>query len=258
MRNVRRLALTLTAGAFVLSVPLTGAFAQSAPITVHMGDGTIDGSFLEPYNNAWFYSVKFDDGREVPEGIWSDHMQWTTVDGKRAMLRVQGTTFLNGSSNGIVNVFDPKTLAPIKSETHGIDGTIMRRTFDGVRVATVSLESAKDTKAPDTKALAEPVYDFNGGMYGILLASLPLKVGLKGALPAVADKDAKLTSEPFEVVGQEEVQAGSHGQVKAWVVDSVHPGEYTMRFWLTKQAPYIIRLVMTDQAHKRVLTWDMI
>ncbi len=31
-----------------------------------------------------------------------------------------------------------------------------------------------------------------------------------------------------------------------------------MRFWLTKAAPYIIKLVMTDEAHGRVLSWDMI
>jgi hypothetical protein len=31
-----------------------------------------------------------------------------------------------------------------------------------------------------------------------------------------------------------------------------------MRFWLTKTAPYIIKLVMTDEAHGRVLSWEMI
>ena len=95
-------------------------------------------------------------------------------------------------------------------------------------------------------------------MYGILLASLPLRKGLKGSLPAIADREPTLTAEPFEVIGKETVHAGARGNVTAWVVESTHPAEYTMRFWLTKTPPYIIRLVMNDQAHHRVLTWDML
>jgi hypothetical protein len=80
-------------------------------------------------------------------------------------------------------------------------------------------------------------------MYGILLASLPLKPGLKGTLPAIGDHDTQVTSEPFEVLRQEVVNAGARGKLKAWVVESARPGDYTMRFWLTKTAPYIIKLV---------------
>jgi len=174
------------------------------------------------------------------------------------MLRVQGTTFVNGTANTIINTFDPRSLAPIKSETHGVDGTIFRRIFNGAHVTSVTLASAADKQEPATADLPQSVYDFNGGMYGILLAALPLRKGLKGTLPAIADRDATLTAEPFEVLGRETVQAGARGNVNAWVVESTHPGEYTMRFWLTKDAPYIIRLVMNDQAHHRLLTWDML
>ena len=223
-----------------------------------MGDGTLDGSFLEPYNNAWIYVAKSADGTLRPQGIWTDHMQWSVLDGRRVMLRVQGTIFLNGSSNSIINFFDPRTLAPIKSETHGVDGTIFRRTFDGTHISSVTLAGAADKKEPATADLPQTVYDFNGGMYGILLASLPLRKGLKGTLPAIADRDATLTAEPFEVLGRETVHAGARGNLAAWVVESARPGEYRMRFWLIKSRPYIIRLVMNDEAHHRVLTWDMI
>jgi hypothetical protein len=243
--------------ALLAVLALETASAQQA-ITVHVGDGTLDGSFLQPYNNAWSYTATLPDGRIRPQGIWSDHLQWSTVDGKQVMLRVQGTTFVTGASNTILNTFDPKTLAPLTSETHRVDGTIFRRTFNGTRVTSVVLSNAKDTKAPDTTNLAQAVYDFNGGMYGMLLASLPLKEGLKGTLPAIGDNDTSLRAEPFEVLHQEDVEAGARGQTKAWVVESARPGEYTMRFWLTKTPPYIIRLVMTDVAHGRVLTWDML
>jgi hypothetical protein len=223
-----------------------------------MGDGTLNGSFLRPYNNAWIYVAKSADGTVHPQGIWTDHMQWSVVNGKRVMLRVQGTTFLDGRANTIVNFFDPRTLAPIKSETHGVDGTIFRRTFDGSHITSVELAGSGDKKDPAAFDLPQAVYDFNGGMYGILLASLPLRKGLKGTLPAIADRDPALTAEPFEVIGRESVHAGARGNVTAWVVESTHPDEYTMRFWLTKTPPYIIRLVMDDQAHHRVLTWDML
>jgi hypothetical protein len=223
-----------------------------------VGDGTLDGSFLKPYDNAWIYVAKLSDGTIRPQGIWTDHMQWSTVEGKRVMLRVQGTTFINGSANTILNTFDPRTLAPIKSETHGVDGTIFRRTFDGTRVTSVTLNGVGDKNEAAAADLPEAVYDFNGGMYGILLASLPLRAGLKGTLPAIADRDATMTAEPFEVRGRETVHAGARGNMTAWVVDSTRPGDYTMRFWLIKTAPYILRLVMNDEAHHRVLTWDML
>jgi len=228
------------------------------PISVRVGDGTLDGSFLQPYNNAWFYSVRVAGGPQVPQGIWSDHMQWTTVDGRQAMLRVQGTTYVKGLSTVILNVFDPRTLAPIRSETHNIDGSVLRRTFAGTHVTTETLANARDSAAPRATDLPGAVYDFNGGMFGILMAALPFEEGLKGTLPAIADDEARPTAEPFEVLRQEEVDAGARGKVKAWVVDSARPGKYTMRFWVTKSAPYVIRLVMTDVEHDRVLTWDML
>lgn len=241
-----------------LSSLLACAALAREPISVHVGDGTLDGSFLQPYNNAWFYSVRIGDGPVIPQGIWSDHMQWTNVDGKRLMLRVQGTTFVKGVSNTILNVFDPRTLAPVSSETHNIDGTIFRRTFRGAHVTSSRLTNAVDAKTPLAADLPQPVYDFNGGMYGILMAALPLEPGVKGTLPAIADDDPLLVEQPFEVLRQEEVEAGARGKVIAWVVDSTLPGKYRMRFWVTKAVPYIIRLVMTDEEHGRVLTWEML
>ena len=234
------------------------AGAASPVATVRMGDGTIDGSFLQPYNNAWVYTVTLPNGQTSPQGIWSDHMQWTTVGGRQVMMRVQGTTFVSGVSNSIRNVFDPKTMAPINSETHGIDGSIFRRTFTGAHVVTETLASAKDPGTKTEVDLPMAPYDFNGGLYGLLLAALPLKAGLTGSLPAIADRENTLTSEPFHVLREEYVSAGSRGKVKAWVVETGHPGDYRMTFWLTKEPPYIIRLIDAMESNGRVLTWEML
>jgi len=232
--------------------------ASPQPLNVRVGDGTLDGSFLQPYNNAWFYTAKLADGQVRPEGIWTDHMQRANAGGKEVLIRVQGITFLNGLSSSTINVFDPKTLAPISMEKHNLDGTIFKRTFNGSHVTSVTLKSPSDTSVPSTVELSEPVYDFNGGLYGILLAALPMKVGLSGSLPAVADSDDVLSMEPFEVLRQESIRAGSRGMVRAWVVKSVKPGNYTMTFWITKTPPYILRLVFDDTANRRVLTWEML
>lgn len=226
--------------------------------TVKVGDGTLNGAFLQPYNNAWFYTVKTGDGVVHPQGIWTDHLQWTTIDGRKALMRVQGTIFIAGKSNVVINTFDLKTLAPIGREAHNIDGSISRRSFAGAHI-TEAFRAAGATSDTTTSAdLPEPVYDFNGGLYGILLAALPLRKGLVGSLPAVNDDGNALSAEPFRVLRQETISAGARGRVKAWVVQSVKPGNYTMTFWLTKKPPYIIHLVMDDHANKRLLTWDMI
>ena len=247
-------------GLAIGALGFSSTFAADAPqhATVHVGDGTLDGSFLQPYNNAWFYTAKLPDGQVRPEGIWTDHMQWATVDGRQVLMRLQAITFLNGLSSSTINVFDPKTLAPISTEKHNIDGTVFKRTFNGSHVTSVTLKSPSDTATPNAAELSEPVYDFNGGLYGILLAALPMKAGFSGSLPAVADFNDVLSVESFHVLRQESVRAGSHGMVRAWVVESAKPGNYTMTFWITKKPPYIIRLVYDDFANKRLLTWDML
>ena len=256
------LAVVLAVGAAVgvadarVQTTRTASGATLSP-TVHVGDGVIDGRFLQPYDNAWLYTVTLPNGQKSTQGIWSDHLQWTNVDGRQVLMRVQGTTFVNGVSNSIRNVFDPGTLAPIWSETHGIDGSIVRRTFHGAHVVTETRASSTASAARTEADLAMSVYDFNGGLYGLLLAALPLEAGFTGALPAVADTDNVLSIEPFKVLREEEVAAGSHGLLKAWVVETAHPGDYRMTFWLSKKPPYIIKLVDVLEPTGRVLTWEM-
>ena len=79
--------VVLFAAALLLAAPVA-VHAEDAHPTVRVGDGTLDGTFLQPYNNAWFYSVETADGVDHPQGIWSDHLQWTTENGKAEKNRV--------------------------------------------------------------------------------------------------------------------------------------------------------------------------
>ena len=81
--------------------------ASKQAVTISMGDGKVDGKILHPYNNAWIYTVTNAAGKVIPQGMWSDRLQMTTVAGRPAMMRVQGTTFVTGKTTSTINVFDP-------------------------------------------------------------------------------------------------------------------------------------------------------
>ena len=49
---------------------------------------------------------------------------------------------------------------------------------------------------------------------------------------------------PYSVLRRESVKAGSLGTRDAWVVESSQNGA-TMTFWLSEEAPFVIRLEMS-------------
>ena len=232
--------------------------AEPAAVTIRMGDGTVDGSILKPYNNVWLYTLTDTDGRVIPQGMWSDHLQMTKVDGRPAFLRVQGTTFVNGRTSSTLNVFDPMTLQPFSSRQQGVNGQTQTRTFTGSHLKSERAEKLGETATTHEVDLGVTPYDFNGGMYGMLLATLPLKTGLTGAFATVEESEDKAAVDSFKVLGQEDINAGALGAVKTWKVISERPGQYRMTFWLTKTAPYIIKLEYAQTASQRVWDWTMI
>ena len=232
--------------------------APSPPRAIHVGDGTADGSRLRPYDNAWLLSVTLPDGRIRPQGIWSDHMEAGELNGRHILRRIQGMTYVNGVSQSTVNVFDSATCAPITTEGRGRDGKVFRRTFDGSHIVTE--RPSQDITPASTAALTapEPVFDFYGGMYGLLLSCFPLDVGYSGTFTAVDEFRDVATPVSFSVVRRERVRAGARGEVDTLVAVVDTPGQYTETFWLARQAPYIIRLVITVPDHSRTMSFDMI
>jgi len=80
-----------------------------------------------------------------------------------------------------VNVFDPQTMSPVYMEFKRSDtGEWARRDFEKAQVKYQRRTSADETN-PETGEfeMKEPIFDYNGGMYGILLAALPLKEGFR-------------------------------------------------------------------------------
>jgi hypothetical protein len=236
------------------------AIARPSPASaasINMGDGTVDGSVLKPYNNAWIYTATNAAGNVIPQGIWSDHVQFITVNGRSAMMRVQGTTFVTGKTSSTINVFDPITLEPISSRQQGIRGEVRSRTFAGTHLTTSKTSADRETATVEVDLSAVP-YDFNGGMYGLLLAAMPLKTGYRGTFHTVEEDEDKAAVDSYAVLGQEEVTAGSRGKIRAWKVISERPGQYRMTFWLTKTPPYIIRLDYQPVGSAIKFNWEMI
>ena len=239
-RALHRLFILLSGAAAIGAAPAPTPAPRQPTLAV--GDGAISGRRLTPYTNAWMFSVRRPDGSRVDQGIWSDVLRRRDLGGRSVFERVQGMTYGNGLMSSTINRFDPETLAPVTGEQHTPDGRVVKRSFAGRHV------SSRITPAPGAPEqlheadLPVPVYDFNGGMYGMLLAAQPLRLGHRGVLPAIAEFTDDYDTVPFRVVRRERVRAGHLGRVGAWVVEVGEPT--AMTFWISERAPYIIRLVL--------------
>jgi len=226
---------------FAAASAVYGSVAAQAQI-VKVGDGLANGMRLQPYENAWLYTARFADGHVKTQGIWSDHVERTTIDGREALKRVQGMTYVNALTSSGVTVMDAKTCAPISSEQHRPDGLVIKRKFRGAHVATERIEKPGAMPQQNSVDLPVPVFDFYGGAYGFLLSCFPLKVGYTASFPAIGEIEDVAETVRFKVLRRERIRAGRRGLVDTYVVTAERQGEYTQTFWLSRLAPYVIRL----------------
>jgi hypothetical protein len=233
--------------------------AQSPPppTTIRLGDSIVDGSFLKPYKNAWKVVYAFPGKDSFLVGTWTDELAAMDVKGRHLLKRTQMADYAKYNIvTTYVNVFDPKTMAPVSMDFKRSDtGEWAHRDFDSARVKYRRGSSADETKNDAGQLeMKEPVFDYNGGMYGVLLAALPLKEGFKATFPTLSEDRDELDWITVAVGKQELVDAGPGKQVMAWPVDT--EGNYANKshsiFWITKEAPYVIKLVTTIPTAKWV------
>ena len=228
------------------------ARADPRPITV--GDGTVTGDHFQPYTNRWEYSVKLPGKDLLKVGIWSDEMTAATVDGHAAFIRKQvAGNYKNDKTTVTLNTFDAHTLAPLRREW--IDrnpANYTRLKFSGKIISVERIASGPQpgpaAAPPEPVAtgpeltLAAPVFDFHGGMWGMVLAGAPLKVGLEGTFQTLDEFGPTVSTVKFRVVREEETSAGPGKKVMAFVVETDSEKSGHLVFWITPHAPYIIRL----------------
>ncbi|MFI5197017.1 MAG: hypothetical protein ACHQJD_00205 [Thermoanaerobaculia bacterium] len=234
----------------VVLLIVAAAGRADPPITVYVGDPVVDGSILEPYQNEWTFSYQNPGEDAVKAGRWTDALQRKIVRGRSVMVRTQVAVYdKKGLKVVTVNTFEPKTMAPISMDWSMGSGSLglNQREFSGThvkfrrrpRIRKMGDEPGNLTEGEAT--LEVPPFDFFGGMYGLLLAALPLREGLSIRFPAIEEDKEALSWVEVRVRGRSRVAAGKARTVEAWVVTAeTHDGPMT--FWLTRRPPYIIKL----------------
>jgi hypothetical protein len=225
------------------------------PVTVSLGDKTVDGSFIQPYKNKWKLVGVAPDGSVKEMGTWSDDVQVADLDGRKVLKRRQSWNYGSGIET-YINIVEEKTLTPILRQYVNSGGLYYRFEYgrDGKTVRYQRSPQPEGDSGPvKISAPMEqgeivtdvPVYDFNSGMFGLLIAGFPLKAGYTARFPVLnIPAPSKVPAWiDFRVEGKETVAAGPGKQVEAWLVVANSPAtNEVMRFDLIKEAPYIIRL----------------
>jgi len=253
---------------------LIGADAEAAnPVSVRPGDAIVDGSFIKGFINRWKLVGRGSDGSVVEMGTWTDAARVDTIGGREVLLRKQIWIHDSGAE-GYYNVVDHKTLTPIVSQYTNAAGWYRRMEFSrdgslvhfqhnplppGEGVPANARARMSEPMSEGQIKLSEPMFDFNTGMFGLLIAGFPLKEGYSARFPVFRSYYPK--AEPawvdFEVKGKEMVQAGRAGNIEAWLVVAHSPDtDEVMTFDLIKEPPYIIRLRQPWQG--RDWTFEMI
>jgi hypothetical protein len=228
----------------VLAQPPSSKVAQ----VISVGDASVDGSFLKPYKNAWKVVYQLPGKEPFLVGTWTDELAAVEVDGAHLLKRTQMADYAKYNVvTTYVNVFDPKTMSPISMDFKRSDtGEWAHRDFEKLRIKYRRGDSDESAKTQIGQIpLKQPIFDYNGGMFGVLLAALPLREGFTAKLPTLSEDRDEPDQVAVTVGKQELVDAGPGKQVLAWRVDTAgnYSNEAHSIFWVTKEQPYVIKLV---------------
>jgi len=246
--------MSLWIACLALTLPTLGTRARSEPVTLLPGNPAIDGSFIQPYKTKWNLMGRGADGSVIQMGVWVDSTRIDTINGREVLIRRQAWIHDKGSE-GYYNIVDHKTMEPVLSQHVNSAGTYRRYEFSpnstSVRYQQFQPDPQQGLKAMTAPAeqgvlaLQKPYFEFNCGMFGLLIAGFPLKEGYSARFPVFRSYDPK--AEPawidFEVKGKETISAGPYKNLETWlvVVNSPDTGE-VITLNLAKVPPYVIKL----------------
>jgi len=228
--------------------------ALAEPVTVQVGDPSVDGRIITGYHNAWRLMGRAADGGVIQMGVWTDDTRIDTIDGREVIVRRQAWVHERGAE-GYFNVLDHRTLAPVLSQYTNAGGLYRRMEYSadgrGVRYQLAPVQTPDGAMhmtqpaAQGEVATPSPLFDFNTGTFGLLLVGFPLAEGYSARFPVFRSYDPK--SEPawidFAVEGRETVTLLDGRHFDTWRVVAHSPDtDETMTFNLIKQAPYVIEL----------------
>jgi hypothetical protein len=213
---------------------------------VEVGDVGITGSHLRPYTNLWKFTQQKPGGIAEEAGTWSDSLESTVYNGQPAMKRTQ---IANYNKKGIkltfVSVFDPKTMKPFSFDYSRSDNGNVRHVEFGSQTVIYRHTDSTGAKPEEARVkLDRNVFDFYGGMYGILISTLPLADGYAAEIPTLDTNKMAIDWVPVRVKGRETVPAGAEKKTETWVVETPTKLYGRMTWWVTKEPPYVIKAVL--------------
>jgi len=130
---------------------------------------------------VWSWEFIRADGTVKPQGTWTDALRIESAGGRRVGRRTQQQLLPDGRKIVTVNVFDLETLAPLERDWRVFDGRFTHVEFRGREVERQAVRKPGEPPQTERAVLPEKVFDFNGGMYGLLLRA-PADTPAAGAL----------------------------------------------------------------------------
>jgi len=223
-----------------------GPGAVKAPV----GSAVVNGESLKAFENSWRMQVTKKDGSVNSDvGLWRDRFEVIDIDGKEYGVRIQDATFKgkNGTvaaTTRTINVFERRTMAPVTRwyERH-VNGQEDSSVHIAFKRGWMALESRNGDKVETKNIAVEQAFDFDGGLYALLWSACPLKTGFAASLPSYSEDKhpEKVAWHTVKVTGRERIEAGRQGPRDCWIVEG-DSGSGPLRYWLSADAPYIIRL----------------
>jgi len=234
---------------FVLCVCVQQAFAQLAQASLYK----VNGSFIRPYTNQWKTTrVDSNGNKTLVYKLWTDYGQVIEIDGVKYFHRVQD---LYNASGQIVdswtNLVVHRTLLPKMTQRLSPTGKFMHVVFNPGKIQGRKPKASQGIEStPINIDLQQPLYDWT--LYGMLLVGLPLEPNTHHTLPCINLFTGKEIQLKTTIKTKETVTGAKGKKLKAWRVET----NQNMVFWLTKKAPYVIRLEY--KVGNAVLVWEML
>ena len=251
----------------ILVLSASGLRAQQS-ITVSIGDTAISSKDFKPHQASYQTSVVLPDGKSYDTGIFSEEIRRKEINGKPVIEVVQtwgqkvhkevnpgwaarGLTMVNWT---LTNVVDGKTLAPAMSSSMNDLKNYQQIEFDGLTVKeTNSTRPPSDNVLKSETKLERPVFNYQAGLFGLLLARFPLKEGYSARIPTYKPSSGteagKLEWVSFKVTGKETVTTSTGKKFAAWVVEV----DDKNTFWLSSESPYVIKSVNLGTPNRKWL-----
>jgi hypothetical protein len=228
---------------FAIAFCFTASVSHSETARLEVGDARLTGSQLKPCTNLWKLTQEKPGEPAQEAGTWSDSLENTTYKGQAAMKRTQVAKYpKKGIQLTFVSVFDPRTMEPFSFDYSRSDNGNVRHVEFQHETVTYRHTDATGVKPEEARVkLDRRVFDFYGGMYGLLISTLPLADGYTTEIPTFDTTKMAIDWVPVRVKGRETVDSGAGKKAETWVVETSTKLYGRMTWWVKKEAPYVIK-----------------